>query len=369
MAGKLRFPVTRSTADMSSRFGILRFEPTFVERIWGGTKLRSVLGQATPPGRSIGESWLISDHTSCESVVSSGPQRGRTLRALLEDDTNAVLGSGAQLTVHGRFPLLLKLIDTGDVLSVQVHPDDALAAELDEPDIGKTECWHILHADDDSPIYCGLTSDTDENVFLRAMENGDVDSVLNQFRALANATVFVPAGTVHAIGRGILLAEIQQNSDLTYRVYDWNRVQGNGQGRELHIEKAVRVATYGSQRGGVTAPLAREAAGAIRQITAACRYFAAERVAVSGRWTSDTEGRSFHMLLGVSGNLKVIGEDGEETLQPGDAVLVSGSTGPYAVEGTGQLLLYYVPEMKRDIVEPLLNAGHSQEQIGALLGA
>jgi len=347
----------------------LRFRDHYVERIWGGRKLASALGKDLPEGAAIGEDWLISDHSSAQSVVAEGPHAGMTLRALIERDARAILGSHAQLTVHGRFPLLLKLLDANDVLSVQVHPDDAAAAELGEPDVGKTEMWHVLQAEPGSALYCGLRSGVDAGRLRDAIETNTLEELLVQFPVDPETSVFVPAGTVHAIGAGIVLAEIQQNSDLTYRLYDWGRVQADGTPRALHVDKSLVATKFAEGRQGPATTLTYPFDGGVCEVIAACRHFAAERVAVGGGSVlRESGGRSFHIVLGKTGVLAVtVPPNGQpHPVHPGEAVLVPGAAHAYALEGEGSALCYYVPDLDADIRRPLADAGHPAAAIEAL---
>ena len=181
--------------------GLLRFQEGFFERVWGGSKLRSLYGKDTAD-TPIGESWVISDHSSHESVVSEGRYAGQTLRQLLEADETAILGSRPSLTIHGRFPLLLKILDAADVLSVQVHPDDDAANRLGEPDVGKTEMWHVLQADPGSELICGLEASVTASSLAGAIEDGSIETQMTRFPAAEGTSLFVPAGTVHAICGG-----------------------------------------------------------------------------------------------------------------------------------------------------------------------
>lgn len=321
--------------------GLLRFEEGYFERIWGGEKLRTLYGKRIPPNTPIGEAWLISDHAQCESVVAEGPHRGKTLRALLEEDAAGILGARPRLTVHGRFPLLLKVLDARDVLSVQVHPDDACAAELGEPDVGKTEMWHVLQADPGSELICGLSPDVTPDALLASLEDGSVEGLMKRFPVQAGDSVFVSAGTVHAIGAGVVLAEIQQNSDLTYRLYDWRRVDASGKPRALHVEKALRATQFGLESAGlVPAPKAPESAPAL---LASCPHFAAESVPVRGAVERAVNGETFHIAL-VNAGTVAFSTDGPEILvEPGEAVLVPGAADGFRVTGFGRFLDYYVP--------------------------
>lgn len=349
------------------RYDILHFRETYFEMIWGGQRLCERAGR---PGKPIGEAWLIADHASCESVVAEGPHAGRTLHELLEEDAAALLGARPAPTVHGRFPLLLKLLDAGQPLSVQVHPDDAAAARLGEPDVGKTEMWHVIDSAPGAELICGLDSELGRAELAQKIQDGGVEKQMHRIAAPAGTSVFVPAGTVHAIGAGIFLAEIQQNSNITYRMYDWGRLDAQGRPRELHIDKALQVIQFGAQSPGASQPLALEQEGATRNLLAACRYFAAERVQVSGpRYGRAIRGETFHILLGVEGNMQVSIGTQPFPLLPQAALLVPGGSKGYEIEGKGIFLDYYVPDLEQDIYRPLQAAGHRRDAILRLGGA
>lgn len=323
---------------------ILRFTERYYERVWGGRKLGTLYGKPVPENVPIGEAWLISDHPGDESVIAEGPFAGQTLQDLLAVDARALLGATARTTPSGRFPLLLKLLDSAESLSVQVHPDDACAKRLGEPDVGKTEMWHVLQADPGSELICGLDPAIDRETFAHAVSDGTVETLLNRFPVQAGTSVFVAAGTVHAIGGGIVLAEIQQNSDLTYRIHDWGRVGSDGRPRALHLEKALEAIHFGSTHGGEAVPLACSSDGDNRStLLASSPYFAAEHIVCRGRYQRQTHGDSFHILLAKSGHLHVSVGLGTHSIHMAEAVLVAGLHQQYSVEGHGEFLDYYVP--------------------------
>jgi len=337
---------------------LLRFRETYFNRIWGGDKLKHLYDKPLPSA-TIGEAWLISDHDVCESAVMEGPHKGTTLRQLLQEDAPAVLGRRPALTVHGLFPLLLKILDAADVLSVQVHPDDACAARLGEPDVGKTEMWHVLQADAGSELICGLAPEMTKPRFTQAVEDGSIEHHLLRFPVKAGDSLFVEAGIVHAIGRGLVLAEIQQNSDLTYRIYDWGRTGDDGKPRPLHLDKAVEAIHFGRPMPGPRPPLYMEGGDARRDFLAACSHFAAESVTLNGIYRRHIDGETFHILLAQEGLVSF--NDGEEAcrLYPGQALLVPGSRAHYEASGKGRFLDYYVADMRKDIIVPLLDHGYS----------
>lgn len=337
-------------------------------RIWGGRRLNTLYGKKLPGDTPVGEAWLVSDHAQHVSVVSDGPLAGRGLDELLANSPDALLGTHARPTIHGRFPLLLKLLDASEWLSVQIHPNDTQAAKLGEPDAGKTEMWHIVDAAPDSELICGLNTKVSPEQFRKALEHGMIDEVLQRIPVEAGSSVYVRAGTVHAIGTGIVLAEIQQNSDITYRIHDWDRRQPDGTPRELHLDKAMKVLDPSSRPSVLREGLALHSNSTVqRGVLAACRYFAAERIEVDGVYHRDTRGTSFHLLLSTTGTLQVSGGAIEHALHPGEAILVGADLPTFTVSGTGVFLDYYVPELSVDLLNPLAAAGHSRADIAAVV--
>ena len=347
---------------------LLVFEEIYFERIWGGKELKKIFGKSIPDSTPTGEAWLISDHPHGESIVKNGPLSGESLHTLICNDPVAILGEHAKPTHHGRFPLLLKLLDAHDVLSVQVHPDDMTAEKLNEPDCGKTEMWYVLQAKSGASLICGLHQGTGPEQVRQAVQNNTLSDLMIQFQTRKGTTVFVPAGTVHAIGKGNLIAEIQQNSDITYRLYDWGRVQSNGKPRELHIEKALQAIHFGTSFPAPVTPLCIETDNCTRTFCAACRYFCTEQIELdSTHYTRETRKSSFHIILATDSAIKVYTENEEQTLSPGYCLLVTGQTTHYTVAGTGKALIYYVPQLEQDVIAPLKKNGYTDEKI-ALLG-
>jgi mannose-6-phosphate isomerase len=204
--------------------------------VWGGRRLADTLGKPLPSSELFGESWEISDHALHHSVVAEGPLAGRTLRDLMTSDRSALLGAS---DTRAAFPLLVKFLDACDRLSVQVHPDDEKAARLWPGEAGKTEAWFVLEAAPGSRIYAGLRPGIGERELRAALEAGTVSECLHHFEPRAGDCIFLPAGTVHAVGGGVLMAEVQQTSDATFRLFDWNRRDAQGKSRTLHIEQGL----------------------------------------------------------------------------------------------------------------------------------
>jgi mannose-6-phosphate isomerase len=214
----------------------LTFQPIFQERIWGGRKLQTLYGKALPSGKVIGESWEISDRADANSVVTNGPLAGRTLANLMASDREAIIGRAR--SPEGRFPLLIKLLDAQDNLSLQVHPPQHLAAQLGG--CAKTEMWYVSAAEPGAMLYAGLRRGVTREEFAEKTRNGTVAECFHQLPVREGDSLFLPSGRVHALGKGLVIFEIQQNSDTTYRVFDWNRVDASGKPRQLHIDESLK---------------------------------------------------------------------------------------------------------------------------------
>lgn len=229
----------------------LIFHPIFKERIWGGRNLERLLAKPLPPAGVFGESWEITDRPGDVSVVAAGPLAGRDLRWLMSHHERALLGRAESL--HGRFPLLVKILDAHETLSLQVHPPKPVAGELGgDP---KTEMWYFLEAASGAQIYAGLRRGVTREEFSRRVADGTVAVCFHRLPVRAGEAMFVPAGRAHALGAGTLLIEIQQNSDTTYRVFDWNRRDSSGQGRELHLPQSLASIDFTDFEPGLIPPM------------------------------------------------------------------------------------------------------------------
>ena len=249
----------------------LEFVPILQNYLWGGQRLRETLGKPGDGQQPLAESWEVVDHPSQRSIVARGPLAGTSLHELWNRDRQAM---GGRHATGETFPLLLKYLDCERVLSVQVHPDDSYAQRLSPPDLGKTEAWYIVEADPGSLIYAGLAEGVGRRELAAAVRAGETARVLHAFEPHAGDCVFIPAGTVHALGSGLLVAEIQQASNTTFRLFDWDRVGADGQPRPLHIEAALEVTDY--QRGPVTPQTPTPQSGGWQQLVA-CDQFVLQR--------------------------------------------------------------------------------------------
>lgn len=294
----------------------LTFEPVFRSYIWGGRRLGAVLGKSIGEGPRYAESWEVVDHGPDQSVVAGGPLAGKTLAELVQRCGSDLLGGA--MPADRRFPLLLKYLDCNRVLSVQVHPDDAYAATLDPPDLGKTEAWYVVDAEPGSTIYAGLVEGVDREAFATAIRTGRVADVLHEIAAQPGQCIFIPAGTVHALGAGILVAEIQQSSDTTFRVFDWDRLDDHGKPRPLHIEQAMEVTDY--ERGPVAPQQPQSLSGGGARLVA-CDQFFLDRHTGLEPLTIRCQG-SFRILTTVSGGGTLSWRDWQIKMPLGQTVLV-----------------------------------------------
>ena len=253
---------------------ILKFNPILKSVIWGGQNLASLLNRRLPSDAPYGESWEISDLEGNQSTVISGPFQGDTLASLIHKYPDEMMGEASLL--DGRFPLLFKFIDAQQTLSVQVHPDVAACAALKGGARPKTEAWYIISCAPDAKLYVGLKEGVTREAFEAALGNGTVDALLHRKHVKKGDFVFLPSGTVHAIGEGIVLAEVQQSSDTTYRVFDWNRMGLDGKPRALHIDEAM-ASIHFNEWGE---PLAQQPLSGRNGVR--CDYFSMETVALAG---------------------------------------------------------------------------------------
>jgi len=290
----------------------IRFTPFLRPMVWGGRRLADALGKSLPTAEPYGESWEISDHPVHDSVVASGPLKGRTLRDLMASERTALLGPSANQAV---FPLLVKFLDACDRLSVQVHPDDDKAPRLWPGEGGKTEAWFVLAAARGSHIYAGLQPGVGERELRAALQAGTVSRCLHQFEPRAGDCVFLPAGTVHAVGGGVLLVEVQQTSDATLRLFDWNRRDAQGKARTLHIEEGLACIKWDS---GPVEPVRVPwpANTRHRQVLVHCPFFELDFIRDGASFAIGGRGHA-QILSVLAGSARLTSPAGEESLAVG----------------------------------------------------
>lgn len=316
----------------------LKFVPQFKERIWGGDKLRTILKKNVP--REIvkcGESWEISAVQDSVSEVANGYLAGNTLEELIEVYMGELVGDSVYEKFGVEFPLLIKLIDAQDVLSIQVHPDDEYA-ERNHHAYGKTEMWYVISADNDSEIITGFKRDITREEYLQSLSNGNLKDFLNVERAEVGDVYFIPAGRVHAIGKGVLLAEIQQTSDVTYRIYDWDRVDSNGKPRELHNDLALEVMDFSAV---VDAKWTKPSVNNRMAELVDCRYFTVNRLSFTDSIKRDYEILdSFVVYVCIEGHAAIHYQNGEsEKMAVGETVLIPAELKNITLEPIGRCCL------------------------------
>jgi mannose-6-phosphate isomerase len=268
----------------------LTFQPVFKDYPWGGRNLATRLGRKIPDG-IVAESWEIAAHPNGSSTVLNGPLAGTELPALMAAWGEALVGSrNADALARNRFPLLIKILDANRWLSVQVHPDDAYAL-AHEGEWGKTEMWVVIHAEPGAELIYGFAAPVDKAEFAQAIERQEIEPYLQKVPVQAGDVIFVPTGAIHALGPGIIIAEIQQNSDTTYRVYDWGRP------RPIHVRQALDVLDFGLVRPAPFVPIRVPGASVPTEIIGSCRYFQTERLhmAAGQSWSGEANGATLEI--------------------------------------------------------------------------
>jgi mannose-6-phosphate isomerase len=299
----------------------LVFEPILKRIRWGGQRLGSVLKKPIGKQADYAESWEIADHGDDQSIVSLGDFRNWTLRQLVEKKTRELFGAER---ICKQFPLLIKFLDAHDRLSLQVHPNDELAVKYDPQENGKTEAWVIIEAEPRSRLYAGLKEGVGRDELDSALQAGTAEDLLHSFTVTAGDCVFIPAGTVHAIGEGILLAEIQQMSDITFRLFDWGRLGSDGEPRELHIEDGLAATDF--TRGPVSRVLPQtitERDGHTLEELVRGEYFVIHRHTLQNQAsTTFASDNRFHVLMVVEGGVTLHCAGETMTLERGRTALI-----------------------------------------------
>jgi mannose-6-phosphate isomerase len=317
----------------------LRFHPVFQHYLWGGYRLANELGKPVATDRICAESWEIVDHRDGQSVVAAGPWKGKTLHELVISHGPELLGRHDPLD---QFPLLIKLLDAQEQLSVQVHPDDEAASRLHPPDRGKTEAWIVLSASPGGFIYAGLKQGFDRAAFAREVARGTCELCLHRLVPEPGDCIFLPAGLVHALGPGLMVAEVQQSSNATFRLYDWNRVGQDGKTRELHIEAALEAIDYELGPAGPQMPTKTDRQEIERLVSG--DKFVIDRWTFASPMSLQTDDR-FHIIVVIAGKISVEGDYLPTPLQRGETILIPASYPEtrLAPEGDAVILDIYLP--------------------------
>jgi mannose-6-phosphate isomerase len=347
----------------------LKFQPLPKEKVWGGTRIAARFGQGIPAGKPIGEVWLVWD----QLVVSNGTFQGQTLAELVRYYPVSLLGSQAVAEEDPVFPLLIKILDANERLSVQVHPDDHYAQEYENEPFGKAEVWYVLDADPEARLIHGVKRPLTRAAARAAIEAGSLEDELDYVEVSPGDVIMNAPGAIHALGGGILLYELQQSSDLTYRLYDWDR---RDPGRPLHIDKALDVARLDPFSTHKVTPIEVPEDGGSRVILCACERFVAELLRVRSSITERPAGVSFHALTALKGEGWVrydVRPPSQVGLEPGESILVPASISEYEIRaGTGgeplEVVKAYVPHNIEDVASLLRDRGLPDEAIRQLGG-
>lgn len=319
----------------------LRFESIYKDKLWGGQKIREVLNKDFGALPNCGETWEISGVPGNVSVVADGPLAGRNLRDLIEEFKGALVGERVYAEHGEEFPLLVKFIDANDDLSIQVHPDDELAQERHGCK-GKTEMWYIIQADEGASLISGFNQPVSREVYEERFQQGKLMDILNREPVTAGDVFFLPAGRVHTIGKGLLLAEIQQTSDVTYRIYDFDRTDADGNQRELHVEQALDAIDY-QHYDEYKTPYEDHPNSLVNLVK--CDYFTTNKLMADQAITRHYKGLdSFVIYVCVAGELTLHHEKGRTSLRQGQALLLPATLTQVELrpEGSFTLLESYV---------------------------
>ena len=315
---------------------LLKFEPILKEKIWGGDKLKKLFNKKSISAKT-GESWEISDLDDNTSIVSNGALAGTSIQELLKDYKEELVGKKVFENFGVKFPLLIKYIDAAENLSIQLHPNDVIAKEKHNS-FGKTEMWYIVQADEGAELILGFKEPISKSKYVELVESNELPQTLNRIKVSVGDTFIIPPGLIHAIGAGVVLAEIQQTSDVTYRIYDWDRKAENGQKRELHTELALEAIDLSSKNGHkIDYQIVDNASSEIISTS----YFKTNIIAVKERLDLNYADKDcFIILMGVEGESEIRMDSGNsEILKQGETLLVPASASKIEIKSNGAKIL------------------------------
>ncbi len=320
----------------------LLFKTIFKDKIWGGEKIRTILGKDFSPLPNCGETWEISGVKGNISVVKDGALKGRDLVSLIDEYKGALVGEKVYQQFGNEFPLLIKFLDANEDLSIQVHPDDKLAKERHDS-FGKTEMWYVLQADEGAKLNSGFNQEVDEKIYLKHLETNELHQILNFEKVEEGDVFFLPAGRVHYIGKGVCLTEIQQTSDITYRIYDFDRRDDQGNARELHTAQALAAIDY-HYYGTYKTVYTTEKNESSQLVS--CPYFTTNLLELDQNITKDYHGLdSFVIYICIAGALSVQYPEGSVEIKKGDSLLLPAAFKSVRLlpSGNAKVLEVYVP--------------------------
>ncbi|OOV18420.1 type I phosphomannose isomerase catalytic subunit [Flavobacterium sp. LM4] len=314
----------------------LQFEPILKERIWGGEKLKTILNKPIV-SKITGESWELSTVEGDVSIVANGELKGKSLMELIDEMPNEILGTEVYKRFGKQFPLLFKYLDAREDLSIQVHPNDKLAKERHNS-FGKTEMWYVTQADPDARIIVGFKNDSSKEEYLQHLNDKNLVSILDTVKAKPGDVFFLETGTVHAIGAGLVVAEIQQTSDITYRLYDFDRKDAQGNTRELHVDLALDAINYNK----VDTQKKYETKTNTSNIVVDCPYFTTNFLPLENKVSISKSGESFTVYMCIEGAFEIEFDGFKEVYEKGDTVLIPAEINAFILNGKASILEIYI---------------------------
>lgn len=314
----------------------LQFEPILKERIWGGEKLKTILNKPIT-SKITGESWELSTVEGDVSVVANGDLKGKSLMELIEETPNEILGTEVYKRFGKQFPLLFKYLDAREDLSIQVHPNDKLAKERHNS-FGKTEMWFVTQADEDARIIVGFKENSNKEEYLKHLNDKTLVSILDTVKAKPGDVFFLETGTVHAIGAGLVVAEIQQTSDITYRLYDFDRKDAHGNTRELHVDLALDAINYNK----VDTQKKYETKTNTSNVVVDCPYFTTNFLPLENKLEVSKSGESFTVYMCIEGSFEIEYDNFKQSYKKGDTILVPAEINAFILNGNASILEIYI---------------------------
>ena len=314
----------------------LQFQPILKDRIWGGTKLKTYLNKPIT-SEITGESWEISTVANDVSVIANGTFKGKSLNELINEFPEQVLGTKVYKQFGKQFPLLFKYLDAREDLSIQVHPNDELAKNRHNS-FGKTEMWYVMQADENAKLIVGFKEKSSPEQYLKSLEDNSIIDILDVKKVKQGDVFFLETGTVHAIGAGTVIAEIQQTSDITYRIYDFNRVDANGNTRELHVDLALDAINYNVAEAQKEYSKAENESNAMVN----CHYFTTNFISLDGEMKLDKNKKSFTVYMCVDGSFELLLEEDKYEYKTGDTVLIPAEITEFEIKGKASVLEIYI---------------------------
>ena len=321
---------------MSKKIYPLQFDPILKERIWGGEKLKTVLNKPIT-SKITGESWELSTVEGDVSVIANGDLKGKLLTEVIDEAPNEILGTEVHERFGKQFPLLFKYLDAREDLSIQVHPNDALAKKR-HYSFGKTEMWYIMQADPEARIIVGFKEDSNANEYVEKLKSNDLLSILDSVNVKEGDVFFLETGTVHAIGAGLVVAEIQQTSDITYRIYDFDRVDAQGNTRELHVDLALEAINYEKVETHKEYLEEENQSNSIVN----CPYFTTNFIPLTDTINISKTGNSFTVYMCIDGAFEIEYDMNMYQYQKGDTVLIPAAMDYYVMSGKASILEIYI---------------------------